>query len=368
MANHLDPKDLRVLIDSLCKSPQFAIDRERRVLVNRALGDYPQLAEILRWQDWSGSAMVVADELVRRLDGLEPVPGVVALGLLAQAIEPMVDSENQARLVDIRRRRGWGLDPVPTTSEHWKEDRPPTELIRERIIGENTLRHVAYLEQAVRTADAVVRIDVHGLGSGTGFLIAPDLMLTNHHVIADQAQADRAEIVLFYQLTIDGAVREGVAVRAANGGLMLTDPKLDVSVVRLANAPRLDHYPALRPALIERDTRVAIIQHPSGGLKQVSLQNNLVCYGDREVLQYYTSTKPGSSGSPVLDDEFNVVAIHHGAVKNPDWQRDSGVRSQTDPKRIEDLQYRNQGTCMIAVCDWLRTQAPRLLAGATIRE
>jgi len=84
------PDELRTLIDALSELPQFASFRERRALVNRAVGDYPSAAKILRWQEWEGSAMVVADELVRRLDGLEPVPGVAALGLLAQTIESMV--------------------------------------------------------------------------------------------------------------------------------------------------------------------------------------------------------------------------------------------------------------------------------------
>ncbi len=375
MTKQLDPQDLRVFIDALCKTPPFVSERERRVLVHHALGDYPQLAEILHWQDWSGSAMVVADELVRRLDGVEPVPGVAALGLLGQAIEPLVGGGYQARLEEIRRRHRWGLDPAPAASKDWNDDRPAAELIRERIIGENTLRNVSYLEKALCAAQAVVRIAVHRAGTGTGFLISPDLMLTNHHVIADQAQADRAEIRFFYQFAIDDSVDDGVAVRAASRGLLLTSPEteLDVSVLRLAEAPRLDHYPALRPALLQRkegeaDPRVAIIQHPGGGLKKISLQNNLVCYSDTKLLQYYTSTQSGSSGSPVFDDDFNVVAIHHGTVKNPEWQQTSDARPPTDPKRIEELQLRNQGTSMIAVVNWLRTGAPDLLSAVAIRD
>jgi hypothetical protein len=70
----LQPDELRTLIDALSGLPQFASVRERRAVVNQALGDYPSAAEILRWQEWDGSAMVVADELVRRLDGVEPAP------------------------------------------------------------------------------------------------------------------------------------------------------------------------------------------------------------------------------------------------------------------------------------------------------
>lgn len=368
MAGNLPPDELRTLIDALSGLPQFASLRERRALVNQALGDYPSAAEVLRWQEWDGSALVVADELVRRLDGLEPVPDVAALGLLVQTVEPLVGGAQRTRLVALRRRHAWGREPIPAAAQTWHDDRTPGELIHERIIGENTLRHLSYLQQGLRAADAVVRVEVMGLGAGTGFLIAPDLMLTNNHVIADQAQATAAEITFFYQFTLDGPVQEGTAARVADQGLLYTDAELDISLVRLVQAPILDHYLPLRPAMPEKDSRVAIIQHPGGGVKKISLQNNLVCYADASLLQYYTSTQPGSSGAPVFDDAFNVVAIHRGAIANPDWQQDSAARPDPDPKRIIDLQYRNQGSSMIAVVERLRARVPELLVDVTIRD
>jgi V8-like Glu-specific endopeptidase len=57
--------------------------------------------------------------------------------------------------------------------------------------------------------------------------------------------------------------------------------------------------------------RVAIIQHPSGMLKQVALHHNLVTYADETRLQYLTDTLQGSSGSPVFNTDWRVVAVHH---------------------------------------------------------
>jgi V8-like Glu-specific endopeptidase len=135
--------------------------------------------------------------------------------------------------------------------------------------------------------------------------------------------------------------------------------------VRLKDAPTLDHYLPLRPARLEQDRRVAIIQHPGGFLKKISIQNNLVAFADDRLVQYYTSTQGGSSGSPVFDDDFAVVAIHHSAVHDADW-KDGGRIRPSDPKRVEEVQWRNQGTSMIAVCNRLRAQAPELLAEMTL--
>jgi hypothetical protein len=264
----------------------------------------------------------------------------------------------------MRRRLGWGADLAPASATTWRDDRPPAEVVRERIIGENTLRHLYYLQWALRAADAVVHIQVPGVGApgkaGTGFLVAPDLMMTNHHVIADAAEAAGAEVSFFYELDIDRREREVVTVGTAGGALPFTDPTLDVTLVRLKGPPTLKHYLPLRPVRMEQDQRVAIIQHPGGFLKKISMQNNLVAHADDRLVQYYTSTQGGSSGSPVLDDDFAVVAIHHSTVK--DEAEDGSRVRPADPKQVEAIQWRNQGTSMIAVRDALKMRAPALLA------
>ena len=117
--------------------------------------------------------------------------------------------------------------------------------------------------------------------------------------------------------------------------------------------------------MLQQDQRVVIIQHPGGFLKKISMQNSLVAAADDHIVQYYTSTQAGSSGSPVFDDDFGVVAIHHGAIKDEGWDGGGQIR-QTDPKRIEDLQWRNQGTSMIAVVKALKEAAPDLVSKMAI--
>ena len=103
----------------------------------------------------------------------------------------------------------------------------------------------------------------------------------------------------------------------------------------------------LRPLQVRRDQRVAIIQHPGGHLKQISMQNNFVAYADSRVVQYTTSTLPGSSGSPVFNEDFEVVAIHHsgGMLLEPGTDR---------------YYLRNEGMSMIAVLDDLKANAPAI--------
>jgi hypothetical protein len=368
MAAKLSHPDRLLLLNALSDLPQFTTVRGRQTLIRNAVGGYALTADVekrLRFLDWEGSPIVVSDELIQLFDGYEPAAGIPALGLVVQAIEPFVDTARQEDLVSLRHRRGWGADLQPAPADTWQDARSPAEVVRERIIGENTLRPIYYLHLALRAAEAVVRIEVPGVGAGTGFLVAPDLMMTNHHVIADAEQARRAEASFFYELGIDKRERAIRIVGTADDALLFTDAELDVTLVRLKDPPVLGHYLPLRPARLEQDRRVAIIQHPGGFLKKISIQNNLVAFADARLVQYYTSTQAGSSGSPVFDDDFAVVAIHHSAVYDAGWDGGDRIR-QSDPKRVEEVQWRNQGTSMIAVRDRLRAEAPVLLAEMTL--
>ena len=55
---------------------------------------------------------------------------------------------------------------------------------------------------------------------------------------------------------------------------------------------------------------MSIIQHPQGGPKQIAVTANQVVNIFDHRLQYTTDTLPGSSGSPVFNDDWKVVAIH----------------------------------------------------------
>ncbi|WP_457488893.1 trypsin-like serine peptidase, partial [Tardiphaga sp. P5_C10] len=64
----------------------------------------------------------------------------------------------------------------------------------ERMIGESDLLSINFLDRGRRAADAVCRIKVPSNGGawyGTGFLVGPRLLLTNHHVLGDADEASQ---------------------------------------------------------------------------------------------------------------------------------------------------------------------------------
>ena len=99
----------------------------------------------------------------------------------------------------------------------------------------------------------------------------------------------------------------------------------------------------LPPGTPKRDDYTVIIQHPGGGPKQIALYHNVITYADATRVQYLTDTLPGSSGSPVFDTHWQVVALHHsgGMLREP------GTKLQV---------YRNEGIHINAVLSGLRAQ------------
>ena len=350
MTVELQREDFRHLVSLVQDVPDFANVRDRRRLVVGALEGIPRASAILSGLDLDGNPRSVAVEVIKTLAQFGQVAyGKEALGVfLNELLDRIGDGEEQDFIRSLFTR--YPLDrPVvrnrPIPLDQWRGT-ASAEDVREKIIGENTLRDIRVLELALAAARAVVRVGLPN-GAGSGFMIAPDLLMTNHHVIGSAADMEQAEFTFNYQLDRHGKACETLTVVAKPQGLFHTHPDLDYTVAQLADPPAFGEPLSLRAARVKRDDRVTIIQHPGGHFKKISMQNNFVAYADPTVVQYFTSTEPGSSGSPVFDDGFAVIAIHHsgGMLEEPDTGR---------------RYLRNAGTSMIAVLADLKANAPAI--------
>ena len=350
MTVQLQQEDFRHIVDLLQAHADFQHPRDRRRLVEGALEGSPRSAAILASLDLEGSARVAAVEVVKLLADFGQVAyGKEALGVFLNYLQGTVGDEQAELIAELFAR--YPLHDVAAIRNRlvgpWRGTESPADL-REKIIGEDTLRDVSMLELALEAARAVVRIGLPN-GAGSGFMIAADLVMTNHHVIGTREEATQAEFTFNYQLDRAGKACEPVTVAALTDAVFHTSAALDYSVIQLCEPPDFGAPLTLRAALGRRDERVSIIQHPGGHFKKISMQNNFVAYADRQVLQYTTTTLPGASGAPVFDDAFRVVAIH----------REGGVLQEPGSAR---LFLRNGGTSMIAVLADLEERAPAIHA------
>jgi endonuclease G len=197
-------------------------------------------------------------------------------------------------------------------------------LSQERVLGTPDIMDIHYLELAIAVARGVARMRL-ARGFGTGFLVGPDLLMTNNHVLGSPQDAAMATAEFDYQDNSDGVRLPLQSFRLHPDRLFATNRELDVSIVAVNGLSQqgalLGRYPWVK--LIATLGKAApgeainVIQHPKGGLKQISFRNNQVIEipkGKNDFLYYTTDTEPGSSGSPCFNDQWEVVALHHSAV------------------------------------------------------
>jgi endonuclease G len=207
----------------------------------------------------------------------------------------------------------------------------------EELLEDDDLMPVRYFEMGRIAAQTVGRIHLDlgpGIGEGyaTGFLVAPGVLLTNWHVFKTPAFASAATVSFDAEDDVRGLPRVAKVFTLRPQELFVSDESLDfcivgVSPLAIDGRSRIESFGYLRlfgqTGKIVRDEYATIIQHPRGRQKQAAVRNNkLIVYvydaespeADNNYLYYATDTMEGSSGSPVMSDQFFVVALHRRGV------------------------------------------------------
>jgi hypothetical protein len=205
-------------------------------------------------------------------------------------------------------------------------------------------------EQLAALEGRVCRVEVHGpiATMGTGFLVGPEALLTNYHVLeplyTGAAPASAVRFRFDYKVLSNGMVSDGVVVSLAPEWRIAHSPysqgeahgspddpppaagELDYALVRLGRPLGQEPYypgacegrprgwvrvPESEPDLSGRC--LFILQHPRREPLKLALDTDaaprLIHGGLR--LRYDTNTDEGSSGSPCFNARWTLVALHH---------------------------------------------------------
>jgi V8-like Glu-specific endopeptidase len=209
----------------------------------------------------------------------------------------------------------------------------------EKILGATRYQSLTWYRTGLRRCRAVARVQTADEeGVGTGFLAAgpdlhPDLpplvVVTNAHVVPEDLDPGHAHVA-FHGLDDDPGRRARFRVArqwwyqpSADWGLDTTILELDGYPTDVVPTPLAKGLPA-KPL---RHKRAYVIGHPRGTAQpQFSLQDNILLDYDHRVLHYRSPTEGGSSGSPVFDDEWQLIGLHHaGGSRMPQLNRAGGT-------------------------------------------
>lgn len=238
------------------------------------------------------------------------------------------------------------LSPGTSSAELWlRGASEPTALsgsLEKLINSEAGFTDVAVFARGLAEAEArIARIEVLGVPRGTGFLVGDRLLLTCWHVVGTLAEsrepassiavarfdhaagslrADGNAVAFADDWNVASSVHAGVLDELSAAGP--SPGPLDYALVRLTSDAGAENIgpdrrgsyrlSAISLAYDER-APLLIVGHPRARPMQLSYASpaGAVLTQHANRVRYQTNTEGGSSGSPVFDKEWRVVALHH---------------------------------------------------------
>jgi hypothetical protein len=188
---------------------------------------------------------------------------------------------------------------------------------------------------------------------GTGFLLGPDVVMTNYHVMeavilgeqggatakGESAQPGNVVLRFDYKRLADGTtLNSGTPFHLPGQGWLLDSSPfadLDYALLRVADAPgdspvgtqannpdpsapRRGFLTPVTGYQFQPHTPLSIVQHPQSAPLQLAMDTDAIievnAAGTR--VTYRTNTLPGSSGSPCFNADWDLVALHHAGDPN----------------------------------------------------
>jgi len=216
-------------------------------------------------------------------------------------------------------------------SDVWRAARAVTEAAG--AVFADPLEFISHLQAAT---ERVCCVEIAGRAMCTGFLVAPDLVMTVHHALRDVIEhpevasdvsmrfgfvrgAEGERFGLASEWLLDASTASDLDSKFEEGPRALDE--MDYVILRLSEA--VGHTAArdgrprgwfdLRRVSAPLGEALTILHHVVGGPLVLSMNSSSVTgYNDNSTRLYHrTNTARGSAGAPCLDAQWNVVAMHH---------------------------------------------------------
>lgn len=197
----------------------------------------------------------------------------------------------------------------------------------EQVLGTERYKTFRWYNKGLRRAEAVAKIvDRNGNGHGTGFLLRGSdvheslgerwVLVTNAHVISEDLEEQAGSPG---SLSPDDVLVRFEASESEEelevDEILFTSRRneLDCTIVTLQSEVTLENpiRVAKRLPRVDSKTRVYVIGHPRGGGLSFSLDDNLLLDHQKPKVHYRAPTEGGSSGSPVFNENWDLIALHH---------------------------------------------------------
>lgn len=143
---------------------------------------------------------------------------------------------------------------------------------------------------------------------GTGFLVAPDVLITAGHVIHDQQSCD--ERAVFFGVKLDKSstklkpvpMERAFRCKKLLHHVLQENPLIDYSIIQLDRPVEgIVPLPLRTTGRIRSGAEVFMLGHPMGLPQKISSGGVMMDNSHSTFFSSYLDTYPGNSGSPVID-------------------------------------------------------------------
>lgn len=294
-----------------------------------------------RYFDLDGGDIKVVKRIIDFADGEGRILDLLAVTWTDKPFNPRLKALADELLVDkdgvIAK-----YAPAPTVPAAVPVARPSLEKLVEK--RSKLLNLVKFGQGIELLSGSLCRISAPTL-KGTGFLVGRRTVLTNFHVMQEAIEnsLDGSKLLFEFGYRGDGPI--AFSLKAAPGltwkgpnrpyspsdltGIGVPAPgELDFALVTLASdvpANRLPLAWPIAPPIVSQRDFIVIGQHPQGDVAQIAFGEVLAYPGSGLRYRYDVTTEPGSSGSPVLTLDQNLVALHHAADPKYNAKYNQGV-------------------------------------------
>lgn len=237
----------------------------------------------------------------------------------------------RGRLIEEASRHGKMPPPAFTDSNKNLSAHEYVEALDEAQIGHiDNILSIEFLEWGMLAKAPVGLVKSGGdkpIISGTGFLVGPGIMMTAKHVIPNPDVANICEFKLNFEPSELGDFRPSLTYSFNPERFYFSDKTLDVVFVAIddfdGDNPLVDqlgwHILNSSEEHIAPHLPVTIIHHPKGTYKSLTVHDSRFKFqgvaGNGELYCWYTGdTRRGSSGAPIFNPNWEVVAMHHQAI------------------------------------------------------
>ena len=244
--------------------------------------------------------------------------------------------------------------------------------LERRLTNQNNLLSIEFLEEGREASRAVVRI-VTPTSVGTGFFVAPNIIMTNHHVVKNEVVAAKSDFDIFAEDTRIAHNFNQKTLFFEPKNFFFTDANLDITLIAVESeqdSAECGWLPLFRETgKILIGHPVNVIQHPSGGAKKIVAHNSILLdledqSASNNFCWYSADTEQGSSGSPVFNNRWEVIALHHKSVPATNKNKEildingkvmSEARFRSDPHMVKWIA--NEGIRVSKIVEGLEAAA-----------